>query len=238
MKVGVVTWNVHGDDKGSVTGAARCNDLATSMQGIRDKGNPIDVICLQETSGRDGALYDWLSNQGYSCSVIQEGNQAGRYLLFGVYEQWGGVPGEPKRILIDYQEPSSGPTRYPAQISIDFFHYPTIEIINLHASLGSRLIENVQKLSDIAEAQVDESGHLIIVAGDLNITTSYVAADDDGQEVPLLERVFPSFSGASNHLDHIFAAMKGQTVTVTEAVDYKTSSDHNLVYVNFEIPQF
>lgn len=236
MNVGVVTWNVHGDDKNSSTGAARCNELNGIMQQIHNAGKSINVICLQETCGTDGALYDWLSNQGYLCSVIQEEKDAGKYLLFGVYQQWGGVPNGPYRILIDYQEPASGPTRYPAAISIDFLLFPTIEIINLHASLGSRLIENIQKLSDKAEAQVAKNGHLNIVAGDLNITASYVVADDDGQEVPLLEQVFPSFIGGSHHLDHIFAAMKDQTVTVTDALHYGTSSDHDLVYVNFTIP--
>lgn len=236
MNVGVVTWNVHGDDKNSNTGAARCNNLATCMQKIRAAGNPINVICLQETSGTAGALYQWLSNQGYSCSVIQEEKEAGKYLLFGVYQQWAGVHNGPYRIEIEYQEPPNGPTRYPAAISIDFLDFPTIEIINLHASLGSRLIENLQKLSDIAVAKVDERGHLIIVAGDLNITTSYAVADAQGKAAPLLKQLFPDFIGASHHLDHILAAIKGQKIKVTAAFNYNTSSDHDLVYVNFEIP--
>lgn len=241
MKVGVATWNVHGDDKNSGAGAARCSELDGIMQAIRAVDNPIDVICLQETCGTNGALYDWLSNQGYSCSVIQEGNGAGRYLLFGVYAALGMMAVGPDRVFVDYKEASGKPMRYPAEMGISFPSYPGrkmpgVQVFNFHAPLGGYLQEGVEALSEAAELRLENTNALVVVAGDLNITTSYAIADDDGEEVPLLKQVFPSFIGASHHLDHIFAAMKGQDIAVTKAVDYMTSSDHNLIYVEFDVP--
>lgn len=81
--LGVITWNVKGDLSTSSTADRRVQDLngvLAKLAGKREQ--PVDFICLQETSGNSGALKKALEDAGYTCYALREGDGQGDYYVF------------------------------------------------------------------------------------------------------------------------------------------------------------
>lgn len=236
--LGVITWNVKGDLATSGTASQRQRDLTAVLTELADNGNhPVDFICLQETSGSQGALKTMLENAGYTCYALREGNGQGDYYVFAVSPDSGFTfDGPPQQCLFPYQSPSGSPLRYPAVAELTRASDGLkVAVYTYHASLDGGLVEGLEKCSELAvTAAGSREFDYVLVAGDLNITKSYRIFDLDlEEEVYLLDRIFPDFAGVSEGLDHVFCWPDlGDGIIGGHFI---TSSDHKLLYSQFEI---
>lgn len=234
----IITWNVRGDLPGD-TGDERVKDLAGVFADLKKKQTSlVDFICLQETSGENGALKVELEKAGYRCRVVQEGNGQGDYYVFAT------APGSsftfddsPRQCLFKYESPSGSPLRYPAEAMLTGRAYDMkVAVFTYHASLDGGLVEGLMKCSEFAvDATESSEFDVVLVAGDLNITEDDQIFDTDlGKDVNFIKRLFKGFAGVSNHLDHILC-WPDLGLRRIKGYNYETSSDHNLLYGRFEI---
>lgn len=236
--LGVITWNVRGDLATSGTASQRVQDLSAVLAELTGTGrHPVDFICLQETSGSQGALKLMLENAGYTCYALREGDGQGDYYVFAVSPDSGFTfDAPPKQCLFPYKSPSGSPLRYPAVAELTRASDGLkVAVYTYHASLDGGLVEGLEKCSEFAVAAAG-SGEFdyVLVAGDLNITKGYRVFDLElEKEVYLLDRIFPDFAGVSENLDH--ALCWPDLGSGINGGHFTTSSDHKLLYGQFEI---
>lgn len=237
--LGVITWNVKGDLSTSGTAGRRVQDLTTVLASLANNGNhPVDFICLQETSSSSqGALMGMLQNAGYACYALREGNGQGDYYVFAVSPNSGFTfDGPPAQCLFTYESSSGSPLRYPAVAELSRASDGLkVALYTYHASLDGGLVEGLEKCSEFAVGAAG-SGKFsyVLVAGDLNITTTYQVFDPNlGKNVYFLKRLFPKFAGVSENLDHVLCWPDLKSgISVNHFI---TSSDHELLYGQFKI---
>jgi len=229
----VITWNVRGDLSTSGSAGQRVADLGGVLA-----EQPVDFICLQETSGDNGALKKSLEDAGYACYALREGNGEGDYYVFAVSPGSGFTfDGPPEQCLFPYESPTGSPLRYPAVAKLarasDGLR---VAVYTYHASLDGGLLEGLVKCSELAVgAAGSKAFNYVLVAGDLNVTADSRVFDPDlGKEVNLLNRLFKGFAGVSEHLDHAFC-WPDLGFRKISSKDYVTSSDHELLYARFQI---
>lgn len=235
--LGVITWNVKGDLSTSGTAGQRVQDLngvLAELAGMREQ--PVDFICLQETSGNNGALKKALEDAGYTCYALREGDGQGDYYVFAASPGFT-FDGPPEQCLFEYESPSGSPLRYPAVAKLTRVSDGLkVAVCTYHASLDGGLLEGLVKCSEFAvDAAESRDFNYVLVAGDLNITTGYRLFDPDlGKEVYLLNRLFQGFAGVSENLDHAFCRPDLGLRNI-DGGHFATSSDHELLYGRFKI---
>ncbi len=236
--LGIITWNVRGDLSTSGTASRRVQDLKEVLAELTGTGkHPVDFICLQETSGSQGALNAMLVNAGYTCHALREGDGQGDYYVFAVSPNSGFTfDAPPKQCLFSYSSHSGSPLRYPAVAELTRASDGLkVAVYTCHASLDGGLVEGLEKFSKFAVAAAG-SGKFdyVLVAGDLNITKGYRIFDFElDEEVYLLDRIFPDFAGVSENLDHVLCWP--DLDSGINGGHFTTSSDHKLLYGQFDI---
>lgn len=237
--LGVITWNVKGDLSASGTADQRVRDLNGILAELADmREQSVDFICLQETSGNNGALKEALEDAGYTCYALREGDGQGDYYVFATSADSGfAFDGPPEQCLFEYESPSGSPLRYPAVAKLTRVSDGLkVAVYTYHASLDGGLLEGLVKCSSFA-VDAAESGdfNYVLVSGDLNVTTGYRLFDPDlGKEVYLLNRLFQGFAGVSENLDHAFC-WPDLGLRNIDGSHFTTSSDHKLLYGRFKI---
>lgn len=237
--LGIITWNVKGDLATSSSAGERVDDLSRVLDELASKpGWPVHFICLQETSGNDGALKDHLEAEGYTCHTLREGNGQGDSYVFAAAPNSGFTfDAAPVQCLFQYQSLSGSPLRYPASAQLTRASDGLkAAVYTYHASLDGGLVEGLEKCSAFAE-NTAKSGQVdyVLVAGDLNITSeSTIFISRLGRYVKFMGQIFPQFAGVSHHLDHVMCYPDVGLRNI-RGVSYHTTSDHELLYARIEI---
>lgn len=233
----IITWNVRGDLSTSGTASRRVADLDGVMAKLKRMGEPpVDLICLQETSGDGGSLKAALERAGYTCHALREGKEEGDHYVFAAGSGFA-FDEVPRQLLFEYKSPSGSPLRYPSMARLTrAADGLKAAVFTYHASLGGGLTEGLAMCSSFAE-DAAQSGvfNYVLAAGDLNVTTDEQVFDPKlGRDVPLLKRLFPGFAGVSEKLDHIFC-WPDLGLRKISGYRFGTSSDHELLYGKFKI---
>ena len=238
--LGVITWNVRGD-RADQTAAQRCQDLQGVLTWLAGKPDcPVDLICLQETSGEQSGLMAAMVEARYACWTLQEGDGQGRSYVFALPLGSSLAFSEPPQpCLFSYQSLTGSPLRYPAMarfVRREGGKQVPVTAFTFHAPLGGALVEGVAKCSQFAEGEIRAgNAHYVLVAGDLNINDQYQTFDSAlGRDVYLLRRLFRGFAGVSCGLDHVLCA-PDRGLRNLEGCDFPTSSDHHLIYCRIKL---
>ncbi len=235
-KIGIVSWNVNGDSDPK-TSQKRVNDLSAVIQDLEKGGKRIDFLCFQETSGPNSAAQAELIKKGYTCKVLKEGDDAGRWYLFALNRNSGySFLGDPVRIPLAYPPYIGATLRYPALAQLKAPDGTAVALYNFHAPLAGALEPGLMGFSNIVVDATKYGGYSdIYVAGDLNIDNKHCIFDEkSGRIVNTLKKLFPGFIGSSSKLDHIFRFSTASLRTV-DGSSYETSSDHALLFAEFKI---
>jgi len=235
-KISIVSWNVNGDSAPD-TSQCRVDDLTAVIREQEKKGNRIDFLCFQETSGPNSAILAKLTTDGYTCKVLQEGNNAGRWYLFALNPSSGySFLNDPVRVPLDYPPYTGATLRYPALARLQAPDGTVVALYNFHAPLDSALVPGLIGFSNVASYAALHGGYSsVYVAGDLNVDSTHCFYDEKlGKYVNTLSRLFPGFIGNSSKLDHIFRFSTASLKTVY-GDSYDTSSDHALLLATFKI---
>lgn len=238
--IGVISWNVKGDLRGSASASERVNNLRHALAHLSAlKDCPVHFLCFQETCGSNGALEEALKKEGYTCyGALHEGNQAGMHYLFSLHPKADFVfDGVPEQCLFKYISATGSPVRYPAVAKlVRRKDGKKVALLTFHAPRDGALQEGLERCSELAVNTVKSNKFSqVFVAGDLNISeeaTIYVPKL--GKSVPFLKHIFPGFVGWSNNLDHV---MCWPDVGLRKIFgwNFETSSDHALVYTRFQV---
>ena len=235
--LGVITWNVRGD-RAAQTAAQRVQDLQGVLTQLAGKPDyPVDLLCLQETSGHQGGLMAALTGAGWACQTLREGNGRGDSYVFALSPGSGLAFAEaPQSCLFTYQSPTGSPLRYPAMARLVRRDGTRVTAFTFHAPLGGAQEEGLARCSQFAEAEAGAgSAHYVLVAGDLNIDDQDQVFDSDlGRYVYLLGRLFQGFVGVSCHFDHVLCA-PDRGLGNLEGRAFQTTSDHDLLYCRIKL---
>lgn len=245
--LGVITWNVNGDLVGHQTAVQRRQNLQDVLKKLGEEQDcPVDLICLQETSGEQSGLMAALKKKEYTCQTLTEGKRGGRSYVFALSPGSGlTFKEDPQQCCIHYQSPTGSPLRYPAMARLvrqeDMMQ---VTVFNFHAPLGGALVEGLCRCSQFAEAAAkeaaeaaarEENAHYVLVAGDLNINKQKMETDPDLiRYVNLLRQLFRGFAGVSYELDHVLCA-PDRGLRKLKGYNFETSSDHHLIYCRIKL---
>lgn len=213
----ILSWNVCGDDIHGESSEAKVTELE-NMIAYWERSEPLEIICLQETTGKNGRLNQYLNSKGYTTFFEPEGNTGnGRTYVIGVREDLGIEPVETYDFhqSFEFEEIATSPTRVPYGVKlrkdgVEFYVY------TLHATLGGRRIEALELFS----GSLDNPEDNIVIAGDLNCLESELRT----KEISGYQELFPNFHGYSNHLDYIF--VRGNLDCVNGMNSDSSNSDH------------
>lgn len=221
----ILSWNVCGDLGTAPRTAEKVDELRAILnyweegeEEEKRESDPVEIVCLQETAGRNGQLNQYLNDVGYTTFFEPEGNTGnGRTYVIGVREDLGIEPVETYDFhqSFEFEEIATSPTRVPYGIKlrkdgIEFYVY------TLHATLGGRRIEALELFSN----SLNNSEDNIVIAGDLNCE----AEELEENEISDCIELFPDFNGYSNHLDYIF--VRGNLDCVNGMNSDSSNSDH------------
>lgn len=222
----ILTWNVCGDS--GISAANKWDELAAILDYWETQGDPVGIICLQETSGAAGLLYQYLPGKGFQVfTCYEQQNCGGRSYVIAVKDGVGLKVLEKGRIdLTGYREQETSPTRIPFSVSLKYGEQE-IGIYTLHATRGGRRFEALQLFSAYLAAREGR----IIVAGDLNITVETGTEDVDGYARRISE-LFEGFNGFDHNLDFIL----GRGVKLEDGINSEGScSDHMPVSAKIQL---
>lgn len=210
----IVSWNVCGDK-----GEEKWEELEEILNYWEAQGDPVGIICLQETSGRAGWIFDNLMERGYQTFTCPENeNGGGRKYIIAVAEDLEVVENSPIH-LNGYEELETSPTRVPYRIVINT-RKGSVEIYTLHATLGARRIEALRLFSDYVNTRLNVR---IVIAADLNAVEDEVDQTSWSEEAEYMPVLFEDFSGFQHHLDYIL----GRGIEVSDGISSSSStSDH------------
>lgn len=201
------------------------------------KGDRIDFLCFQETSGPNSAILAELTKEGYTCKVLQEGDGAGRWYLFALNsDSRYSFLNDPVRVPLDYPPCIGAPLRYPALAELQAPDNTVVALYNFHAPLDNALVPGLIDFSNAVFNAAQQGKYSnIYVAGDLNVNTTHCIYDEKSHKyVNTISKLFPGFIGSSSNLDHIFRFSAASLRTVN-GYSYDTSSNHALLLVEFKI---
>lgn len=237
--LGIITWNVKGDLATSSSAGDREDDLQNVLDELASEPDkPVHFICLQETSGNDGALKDYLETEGYTCHTLREGNGQGDSYVFAAAPSSGFTfDAAPVQCLFQYRSPTGSPLRYPAAAQLTRASDGlTVAVYTYHASLDGGLVEGLEKFSEFAgNTAAGGKVHYVLAAGDFNITTeSEVFVPRLGKDVKFMGQIFPGFVGVSHRLDHVMCYPDVGLRNIRGDA-YHTTSDHKLLYARIKI---
>ena len=226
----ILSWNVCGDLGTAPRTAEKVDELRAILNYWEEgeegeerqeetESDPVEIVCLQETAGRNGQLNQYLNDVGYTTYLEPEGDTGnGRTYVIGVREDLGIEPVETYDFhqSFKFEEIATSPTRVPYGIKlrkdgIEFYVY------TLHATLGGRRIEALELFSD----SLNNSEDNIVIAGDLNCEAEELEEDGISDCIEL----FPDFDGCRNHLDYIF--VRGNLGCVNGMNSDFSNSDHH-----------
>lgn len=213
----ILSWNVCGDDIHGESSEAKVTELE-NMIAYWEQSEPLEIICLQETTGKNGRLNQYLNSKGYTTFFEPEGDTGnGRTYVIGVREDLGIEPVETYDFhqSFEFEEIATSPTRVPYGVKlrkdgVEFYVY------TLHATLGGRRIEALELFS----GSLDNPEDNIVIAGDLNCLESELRE----KKISGYQELFPNFNGYSNHLDYIF--VRGNLDCVNGINSDSSNSDH------------
>lgn len=213
----ILSWNVCGDDIHGESSEAKVTELE-NMIAYWEQSEPLEIICLQETTGKNGRLNQYLNSKGYTTFFEPEGDTGnGRTYVIGVREDLGIEPVETYDFhqSFEFEEIPTSPTRVPYGVKlkkdgVEFYVY------TLHATLGGRRIEALELFS----GSLDNPEDNIVIAGDLNCLESELRE----KKISGYQELFPNFNGYSNHLDYIF--VRGNLDCVNGINSDSSNSDH------------
>lgn len=213
----ILSWNVCGDDIHGESSEAKVTELE-NMIAYWERSEPLEIICLQETTGKNGRLNQYLNSKGYTTFFEPEGDTGnGRTYVIGVREDLGIEPVETYDFhqSFEFEEIATSPTRVPYGVKlrkdgVEFYVY------TLHATLGGRRIEALELFS----GSLDNPEDNIVIAGDLNCLESELRE----KKISGYQELFPNFNGYSNHLDYIF--VRGNLDCVNGINSDSSNSDH------------
>lgn len=220
----ILSWNVCGDLATAPRTAEKVDELSRILnywEGGEEEereSDPVGIVCLQETAGRNGQLNQYLNDVGYTTYLEPEGDTGnGRTYVIGIREDLGIEYVEECTFhqSFEYEEIATSPTRVPYGVKlrkddVEFYVY------TLHATLGGRRIEALELFSNSLNNPQDN----IVIAGDLNCLESELQA----KRISGYQELFPNFHGCSNHLDYIF--VRGNLDCVNGMNSDPSKSDH------------